>query len=196
MQSALHASSDDGVPMSKPNVPSSIRAPIQIGSSVSTACWNKAIAGVRAAAFWAAVVLPLAYVPAAYGVMGFEGAWSAIALIAVHHGVRRRDRPRTQHPSNNPPPTHEHHPIARRRPSSPLSNPPNRPPRRPIASPRSCARKRPTARRTSKRSSSPTTWGSPKEIGALIVQLQDSVQDLEIEKWSYTGATTWRVSTV
>ncbi|ELZ41753.1 hypothetical protein C471_05831 [Halorubrum saccharovorum DSM 1137] len=36
---------------------------------------------------------------------------------------------------------------------------------------------------------------SPKEIGALIVQLQDSVQDLDIEKWSYTGATTWRVST-
>jgi hypothetical protein len=36
---------------------------------------------------------------------------------------------------------------------------------------------------------------SPKEIGALIVQLQDSVSDLEIEKWSYTGATTWRVST-
>ncbi|WP_050032670.1 DUF7123 family protein [Halorubrum halophilum] len=36
---------------------------------------------------------------------------------------------------------------------------------------------------------------SPKEIGALIVQLQDSLQDLEIEKWSYTGATTWRVST-
>jgi len=36
---------------------------------------------------------------------------------------------------------------------------------------------------------------SSKEIGALIVQLQDSVGDLEIEKWSYTGATTWRVST-
>ena len=35
---------------------------------------------------------------------------------------------------------------------------------------------------------------SPKQIGALIVQLQDSVSDLEIEKWSYTGATTWRVS--
>ncbi|GAB7009159.1 hypothetical protein JCM31271_11020 [Halorubrum trueperi] len=35
---------------------------------------------------------------------------------------------------------------------------------------------------------------SPKEIGALIVQLQESVPDLEIEKWSYTGATTWRVS--
>lgn len=35
---------------------------------------------------------------------------------------------------------------------------------------------------------------SPKEIGALIVQLQGSMQDLEIEKWSYTGATTWRVT--
>ena len=35
---------------------------------------------------------------------------------------------------------------------------------------------------------------SPKEIGALIVQLQDSVSDLRIEKWSYTGATTWRVT--
>lgn len=35
---------------------------------------------------------------------------------------------------------------------------------------------------------------SPKEIGALIVQLQDTVQDIEIEKWSYTGATTWRVA--
>lgn len=35
---------------------------------------------------------------------------------------------------------------------------------------------------------------SPKEIGALIVQLQDSLDDLTIEKWSYTGATTWRVT--
>ncbi|OYR52049.1 hypothetical protein DJ73_11590 [Halorubrum sp. Ea1] len=35
---------------------------------------------------------------------------------------------------------------------------------------------------------------SPKEIGALVVQLQDSMQDVEIEKWSYTGATTWRVA--
>jgi hypothetical protein len=71
-------------PMSSQTSPSSIRAPIQIGSSLSTACWNKAIVGVRAAAFWAAIVLPLAYVPAAYGTMGFEGAWSALALIAVH----------------------------------------------------------------------------------------------------------------
>ncbi len=35
---------------------------------------------------------------------------------------------------------------------------------------------------------------SPKEIGALLVQLQGSVPDLAIEKWSYTSATTWRIS--
>ncbi|MCU4742536.1 DUF7123 family protein [Natronoglomus mannanivorans] len=35
---------------------------------------------------------------------------------------------------------------------------------------------------------------SPKEIGALMVQLQNSVDELEIEKWSYTSATTWRVA--
>jgi len=34
---------------------------------------------------------------------------------------------------------------------------------------------------------------SSKEIGALIVKLQESVDDLSIERWSYTGATTWRV---
>jgi hypothetical protein len=36
---------------------------------------------------------------------------------------------------------------------------------------------------------------SPKEIGALMVKLRDSATDLEIEKWSYTSATTWRVET-
>ncbi len=34
---------------------------------------------------------------------------------------------------------------------------------------------------------------SPKEIGALMVKLSESAADLEIEKWSYTSATTWRV---
>ncbi len=34
---------------------------------------------------------------------------------------------------------------------------------------------------------------SPKEIGALMIKLKDSATDLEIEKWSYTSATTWRV---
>ena len=37
---------------------------------------------------------------------------------------------------------------------------------------------------------------SPKEIGALMVKLKDSATDLEIEKWSYTSATTWRVEPV
>ncbi|PSP27124.1 hypothetical protein BRC65_07630 [Halobacteriales archaeon QH_2_65_14] len=34
---------------------------------------------------------------------------------------------------------------------------------------------------------------SPKEIGALMVKLRESTTDIEIEKWSYTSATTWRV---
>lgn len=34
---------------------------------------------------------------------------------------------------------------------------------------------------------------SPKEIGALMVKLRDSAAELTVEKWSYTGATTWRV---
>jgi len=34
---------------------------------------------------------------------------------------------------------------------------------------------------------------SPKEIGALMVKLRDSAAELEVEKWSYTSATTWRV---
>ncbi|MFB6189650.1 MAG: hypothetical protein ABEI57_07175 [Halapricum sp.] len=34
---------------------------------------------------------------------------------------------------------------------------------------------------------------SPKEIGGLMVKLTDSATDIEVEKWSYTSATTWRV---
>jgi hypothetical protein len=34
---------------------------------------------------------------------------------------------------------------------------------------------------------------SPKEIGALMVKLRDSATELEVEKWSYTSATTWRI---
>ena len=34
---------------------------------------------------------------------------------------------------------------------------------------------------------------SPKEIGALMVKLSESATEIEIEKWSYTSATTWRV---
>jgi hypothetical protein len=35
---------------------------------------------------------------------------------------------------------------------------------------------------------------SPKEIGALMVKLKDSATDIEVEKWSYTSATTWRIA--
>jgi hypothetical protein len=34
---------------------------------------------------------------------------------------------------------------------------------------------------------------SAKEIGALMVKLKESAAELEIEKWSYTSATTWRI---
>jgi hypothetical protein len=34
---------------------------------------------------------------------------------------------------------------------------------------------------------------SAKEIGALMPRLCDSVEDLRIEPWSYTSATTWYV---
>jgi hypothetical protein len=35
---------------------------------------------------------------------------------------------------------------------------------------------------------------SPKEIGQMMKQIQDTEVGLTVEKWSYTGATTWRVS--
>lgn len=34
---------------------------------------------------------------------------------------------------------------------------------------------------------------SPKQIGALMYKLRDSMTELEIERWSYTGATTWHI---
>lgn len=35
---------------------------------------------------------------------------------------------------------------------------------------------------------------SPKEIGALLARIRnDSSTDIQIEKWSYTSATTWRL---
>lgn len=36
---------------------------------------------------------------------------------------------------------------------------------------------------------------SAKEIGALMLKLCDTPSELSIERWSYTSATTWRVST-
>lgn len=34
---------------------------------------------------------------------------------------------------------------------------------------------------------------TPKEIGALMVKLRKSATEIDVEKWSYTSATTWRV---
>lgn len=34
---------------------------------------------------------------------------------------------------------------------------------------------------------------TPKQIGALMYKLRDSMTELEIERWSYTGATTWHI---
>ena len=70
--------------MSSQTSSSWIGTPSQIGSNLPTACWSKAIGGVRAAAFWATIFLPFAYVPAADGALGFESAWSALALIVIH----------------------------------------------------------------------------------------------------------------
>lgn len=35
---------------------------------------------------------------------------------------------------------------------------------------------------------------SPQEIGSILSDLQDAALDLEVEKWAYTTATTWRIS--
>lgn len=69
--------------MSRDTSSSSIRAAMRVGASVSSACRNRAVASVRGVAFWAAVLLPLGYVPAASGAMGFDG-WRPLALIALH----------------------------------------------------------------------------------------------------------------
>lgn len=34
---------------------------------------------------------------------------------------------------------------------------------------------------------------SPSQIGQLVARLQDKLSDVEIEKWSETTATTWRI---
>lgn len=34
---------------------------------------------------------------------------------------------------------------------------------------------------------------SASEIGALIPEIENSVEDLTIEQWGYTKATTWRI---
>lgn len=35
---------------------------------------------------------------------------------------------------------------------------------------------------------------SAKEVGALLAELHRPLEGLQIEKWGYSGATTWRVA--
>ncbi len=67
--------------MSNETSPSTVRAPRRIGAALSTQFRRLTVGGVRATAFWAAVLLPLAYVPAAYVT---EGSGALLALLALH----------------------------------------------------------------------------------------------------------------
>lgn len=72
------------IPMSSKTSPSSLRVPVRIGTALSTRFRRLTVTGIRAAAFWAAVFLPVAYIPAAYGVAGLDGGWTLPALLAIH----------------------------------------------------------------------------------------------------------------
>mgnify|MGYP005847719121 CR=1 FL=1 len=84
--------------MSSETSPSIVRNPTRLGSTLSARFRRLTVDGVKAAAFWAAIFLPVAYVPAVYGVGAFNGAWSTLALLAAHmvcvvigHGHNRPD---------------------------------------------------------------------------------------------------------
>ncbi|MBP1921925.1 hypothetical protein J2751_000922 [Halorubrum alkaliphilum] len=84
--------------MSSETSPPTVRKPTRLGSTLSTWFRRLTVDGARAVAFWAAIFLPVAYVPAVYGVGVFDGAWSTLALLAAHmvcvvigHGHNRPD---------------------------------------------------------------------------------------------------------
>ena len=35
---------------------------------------------------------------------------------------------------------------------------------------------------------------TPSQVGLLLTRLRESEGDIDVEKWSYTNATTWRVT--
>ena len=70
--------------MSSETSPSSVRTSAPIDTGLSDQFRRLTAGGVRAIAFWAAVLLPLAYVPAAYEISGFETAGSTLALLVFH----------------------------------------------------------------------------------------------------------------
>ena len=72
------------ISMSSETSPSSRSVPARIGPDLSDRLRRLTVGGIRATVFWAAVLLPLAYVPAAYGVMGFDTTGSTLALVAIH----------------------------------------------------------------------------------------------------------------
>ncbi len=72
------------ISMSSKTSPSSLRAPVRIGTALSTRFRHLTVTGVRAAAFWATVFLPVVYLPAAYGVGELDGGWTLPALLALH----------------------------------------------------------------------------------------------------------------
>ncbi len=84
--------------MSSETSPSSVHEPTRLGTALSTRFRRLTVDGARAVAFWAAIFLPVAYLPAIYGVGAFDGGWSTLALLAVHmlcvvigHGHNRPD---------------------------------------------------------------------------------------------------------
>lgn len=70
--------------MSNERFHSTIHSPLRIGAAISERCRRLTVEGLRALAFWAAVFLPLAYLPALYGVGVFDGTGSILALLVIH----------------------------------------------------------------------------------------------------------------
>ncbi|MES3161897.1 MAG: hypothetical protein PPP55_10075 [Halorubrum sp.] len=70
--------------MSSETSPSTVRTPIRIGTTLSNRFRRLTIDGLRAVAFWAAIFLPVAYIPAVYGVGPFEGTTATLAVLIAH----------------------------------------------------------------------------------------------------------------
>ena len=74
----VHGWSKQVIPMSTEKFHPTVRTPARVAA---TQFRRLTVGGVRATAFWAAVFLPLLYVPAAYTVDGSE---VLLALLALH----------------------------------------------------------------------------------------------------------------
>ena len=72
------------IPMSSETSPSTVHRPIRIGATLSSQFRRLTVSGVRAVAFWAAIFLPVAYIPAVYGVGPFEGATATLTVLLAH----------------------------------------------------------------------------------------------------------------